>query len=185
MNSSQFRILIMCKVFINTGVARHIMDLSKTLQERGHEVWIMSSCNLNEEFCRINNIRFIKQDFSLKPISFFKNLRSIYKFIKLNHIDIVHCHHRMCSLYMNFVSKISHTPFVWTNHLNNIPSDLIHRATTFTGNRVICVSSELKQFCISKLKVGGVKYPSFIMEFPRSDINTTKYMLISSDMNIT
>lgn len=70
-----------------------------------------------------------------------------------NSVDVVHCHHRTCGLYMQILSKITGIPFVWSNHLDDIPHDFIHRKMTFYGKKVICVSSELKKFCINDLKI--------------------------------
>lgn len=147
------KILMMSKIFVHSGVASHIMDLSKNLQERGHSVWICSSNNENAEFCQRNNITFLKIDFSLSFLNFIKNVKKIREFINKNKIDIVHCHHRTCSFYMNIINFITKVPFVWTNQLNNIPSDFIHRKTTFYGKQAICVSSDLKKFCVEKLKI--------------------------------
>lgn len=147
------KILLMSKIFVHSGVASHIMDLSKNLIERGHSVWIMSSNNLNSEFCKQNGLLYVEMDFSMHPLRFVKNIFEIKRFIETNGIDVVHCHHRTCSFYMRAINSIMKVPFVWTNHLNNIPSDIIHRKTTFYGQQAICVSSDLKDFCIEKLKI--------------------------------
>lgn len=70
-----------------------------------------------------------------------------------NAIDVVHCHHRTCGVYMRILSSIAKVPFVWSNHLDDIPYDFLHRKTTFYGKKVICVSSALRRFCVNKLRI--------------------------------
>ncbi len=144
---------MMSKIFANSGVGSHIMDLSKGLIAQGHTVSIMSSTNDHPDFCQKEGVDFCKVDFSMNPVKFIKNYTHIFKHIRKNDIDVVHCHHRTCSFYMHFLSKLVGVPFVWSNHLDNIPSDFIHRITTFHGHKSICVSTDLKQFCMNKLRI--------------------------------
>lgn len=146
-------ILIMSKIFAKSGVGSHIMDLSETLQKRGNSVTIMSGTNDHPNFLAEKQIRFVQMSFSMQPIQFCKNVATIVDFIKENQIEIVHCHHRTCSFYMNIISAITGVPFVWSNHLDDIPSDFIHRATTFYGKQAVCVSTDLKKFCMNKLRI--------------------------------
>lgn len=146
-------ILMMSKIFVESGVASHIKILSQELIKSGHIVYIASSNNMHEDFCNENRIVFFKNSFSLSPLKFISNIKALRLFLKEKKIDIVHCHHRTCGLYMHFLSKITGVPFVWSNHLDDIPSDFIHRITTFYGKKTICVSTDLKSFCIDKLKI--------------------------------
>lgn len=146
-------ILIMSKLFVKSGVGFHIKDLTSELVKKGNRVYIISVNNEHTEFCKENDIEFYKVNFTVSPIMFIKNLLYLKKFISQKDIDIVHCHHRTCGLYMKFLSAITGVPFVWSNHLDNIPSDFIHRKTTFYGKQCICVSSDLKKFCVKKLGI--------------------------------
>lgn len=150
-------ILIMSKIFANSGVGSHIMDLSENLAGRGNTVFIMSGTNDHEDFCNDKKISFTYIDFAMAPNKFVRNIYVIINFIKKNRIEIVHCHHRTCAFYMNIISKLTGVPFVWSNHLDNIPSDFIHRHTTFIGKQAICVSTDLKKFCIDKLHIPANK----------------------------
>lgn len=162
-------ILMMSRIFVDSGVASHIKILSNGLVEKGHKVYIASSNNLHEDFCLENNIEFFKCSFSLSPASFFKNILELRKFLLEKKIDIVHCHHRTCGVYMHILSKLTGVPFVWSNHLNNIPTDFIHRVTTFYGKKTICVSTSLKNFCANQLKI------------PESDIDIVIHGINPSD----
>ncbi|MCB7320093.1 glycosyltransferase [Lacrimispora sp. 210928-DFI.3.58] len=128
-------ILIMSKIFANSGVGSHIMDLSENLVERGHTVYLMSGTNDHEEFCCEKKINFTYIDFSMTPLNIIKNIDIICKFIKKHRIDIVHCHHRSCAFYMNILSRFTGVPYVWSNHLDNIPSDFIIEKQHFMANK--------------------------------------------------
>ncbi len=146
-------ILMASKIFVNSGVASHIKVLSSELIARGHKVYITSSNNLHKDFCAEKGIEFFQCGFSLSPISFFFNLKKLHAFLIEKNIDIVHCHHRTCGVYLRVLSALTGISFVWSNHLDDIPCDLVHRKTTFYGSKVICVSSHLKRFCTQQLKI--------------------------------
>lgn len=146
-------IVMMSRLFTQSGVGSHIKDLSKQLRAFGHNVYIVSSQNDHEEFCEREEIDFFSVNFSLSPLKMIKGVRNLVKFLKEKEIDIVHCHHRSCGVYMKIISALTGIPFVWSNHLDDIPSDFLHRTMTFYGYKAICVSSELKGFCCDKLKI--------------------------------
>lgn len=146
-------ILMASKIFVNSGVASHIKILSSELVARGHTVYITSSDNLHKDFCAEKGIEFFQCSFSLSPISFFIQLRKLRAFLVEKNIDMVHCHHRTCGVYMRMLSALTGVPFVWSNHLDDIPCGWIHRKTTFYGSKVICVSSHLKRFCMQQLRI--------------------------------
>ena len=146
-------IAMMSRLFTQSGVGTHIKDLSHQLTEFGHKVYIVSSANDHEAFCIENGIEFVQSSFSLSPIKMLKSIAHLSKFLKSNKIDVVHCHHRSCGVYMQIISKLTGVPFLWSNHLDDIPSDFLHRAMTFYGYKAICVSSELKSFCRDRLKI--------------------------------
>ena len=146
-------ILMTSKIFVESGVASHIKILAKELTIRGHKVYIASSNNMHETFCKENGIEFVQVNFSLSPRSFLSNIRKLHKFTCDKRIDIVHCHHRTCGVFMHILNTLTGIPFVWSNHLDEIPCDFLHRITTFYGSKTICVSSALKTFCNKQLNI--------------------------------
>lgn len=146
-------ILMASKIFVESGVASHIKILSKELVAKGHRVFIVSSNNCHTTFCSENGIEFIQNDFSLSPRAFLSNIIALKKLLIAQKIDIVHCHHRTCGLYMEILHRLTGVPFVWSNHLDNIPSSFIYRITTFYGAKTICVSTALKEFCQNQLRI--------------------------------
>ena len=146
-------ILMTSKIFVESGVASHIKILSKELISKEHKVYIASSNNMHETFCAENGIEFIQINFSMSPRSFLSNMKKLRKILCEKKIDVVHCHHRTCGVFMRILSSRTGVPFIWSNHLDNIPSDFLHRITTFYGSKTICVSSDLKDFCSKQLKI--------------------------------
>lgn len=146
-------ILMLSRILYHSGVGSHIIDLSSELKKWGHNVWIASINNEYTNICNQMDIPFIRVSLRMPPKGIMRSVRQICRVIRENHIDIVHCHHRTCSLLMRIVSALTGVPFVWTNHANNIPNDFLHKITTFYGKKAICVSTDLKDFCIQKLHI--------------------------------
>lgn len=163
-------ILMMSKILYRSGVGSHIIDLCTELKKRGHNVWIVSRNNEYVDSCERMNIPFIEVSFSMNPKEMKKELQQICGVLRDYHIDIVHCHHRTCSVYMKLISILTGVPFVWTNHANNIPHDFLHRVTTFYGKKAICVSTDLKQFCMQRLHI-----PESKIEVVYNGINPENY----------
>lgn len=153
-------ILELSKPFNHGGLADHIVTLSYKLKEKGHNVMVVSEPGNHVEVLKSRGIEHIATSFTVKnPYAFFSTVRKLKKLIKERNIDVVHCHYRACSLYMRYLQVFCgvKVPFVWTNHLFDIPSGFIYKKFTFTGDRVIAVSEELKGFLTSKLGIDGDK----------------------------
>lgn len=147
------KILLFCKIFEKSGVGSHIKSLCCGLKDAGHEVYIASSTNKHEDFCQKHNIEVLNVEFPKNIFLMYRNIKILKDFLQANKIDIVHCHHRMCGLYMQLINRKYHIPFLWTNHISDIPDNFLYRKLTFYGERVICVSSYLKQACVEQLHI--------------------------------
>lgn len=87
-----------------------------------------------------------------------KNIIQMHRFFKSMKIDIVHCQHRVASLYMKIYNMFWKMPYVYTLHLAPIPADFIHRIGTSVGNQAVAISTEVydflhKQFHVPKYKI--------------------------------
>ena len=138
-----------------SGVNTHIIELSKQLVIDGHNVYIVSSGGKYESDIEKLGIPHI-----ILPLNKINNplilLRTIIKVLLLSrrlNIDIIHCHWRKTSLVAQFVWLFSKIPYVWTNHLDNIPSTFIHRLLSFHRFKTIAVSGKLKEFLVNNLKI--------------------------------
>lgn len=142
-------ILELSKPFNHGGVAEHITTLSAKLANRGNNVIVASEKGNHISELEKFGIKHEVINFGSKnPIEFIKSLIKLKKIIHNENIEIVHTHYRMCSLYMQIISalRITEIPYIWSNHLNNIPNSFVYRKLTFHGKKVIAVSTELKKF---------------------------------------
>lgn len=151
-------ILILTKYNNEYGVVTHVINLANELARLDDKVYVMAP--LREDgtkgiYSKLENVEFIPMSSGRSIVQKIKKIRNICKEYK---IDIIHSHNRSTSILAQVVKSVLGIPFVWTMHLNNIPCDLIHRKLTFPGDRVIAVSSELKEFGISKLRINEDRF---------------------------
>jgi len=154
-------ILLLSKNFNYGGIIENIITLSAKLNNRGHNVIVATYKGTNKIDNLTNNgVGHNLINFNINnPFVFFQSVKKLKNIINENKIDIVHCHFRVCCLYMEFLQKFSKikVPYVWSNHLNNIPHSFIHKIFTFSGSKVITVSTDLKEFLIGKLGIPADK----------------------------
>lgn len=148
-------ILILTKENNQGGLVTHVINLANTLTEKGNCVIVLGPLvngkkgRFSELQCKYVPLNLMKTE----PIEFLKNLRCIQTILLKENIEIVHSHNRITSIYAQLACAGKQIPFVWTLHLNHIPSDFIHRIMTFHGSKAIVVSTDLISFCEEKLKI--------------------------------
>lgn len=148
-------ILILTKENNGGGLVTHVINLANTLKKKGHNVIVVGPL-VDGEKKRFKEIecQFEPMNLSTKnPLEFLKNTKKLIKITKKRKIDIIHSHNRIASIYAQILWKKEKIPFVWTLHLNNIPSNPLSRILTFYGKKVIVVSSDIIPFCRDKLKI--------------------------------
>ncbi len=149
-------ILELSKPFNHGGMAEHVVTLSVGLSKLGHQVTVASRKGDHLDKLEQNGVLHVPMSFTVKnPFGFLKCAHKLKKIIKQKNIDIVHCHYRACALYMRYLQVFCgvKVPFVWSNHLFEIPSDFLHRKFTFKGEKVIAVSNELKQNLVKNFDI--------------------------------
>lgn len=170
-------VLILSRSLHRGGIETHILTLAEKLKNDGHKV-IVASDVLNEKnrFDQIGvpvyHIHFIAYD----PLVMKKNAKDLRKLIEENHIDVVHCQWRICSLYMQYINafKKKKIPFVWSNHVLLKPS-AIKSKFTFYGYKAIvsskdCYHSMIEDYKIPKSDVelvyNGIDFEKYSYEDP-------------------
>lgn len=149
------RVLLMSRIIGKTGVGNHMKQLAGELVRQGHSVWVVSSTD-DLQIGLLDGVSFQKIELRTKnPVRVCKNVRALLRLIRDERIEIVHCHHRMASLYMSLCSRFRRIPYVYTLHLAPIPHTLLHRAFTRYGNRAIAISQETGAFLQDGLGVPG------------------------------
>lgn len=149
-------ILELSKPFNHGGMAEHVVTLSMGLKELGHTVTVASNHGDHTDKLLSNGITHHNLSFTVKnPIGFLSCAKKLKKIILDNQIDIVHCHYRACALYMRYLQVFCgvKVPFIWSNHLFGIPNSKLYKKFTFTGEKVIAVSHELKRNLIKSFGI--------------------------------
>ena len=169
-------ILLMSRIIARTGVGNHIHQLYNELVRQGHSVWVVASSNeMGIQTSNRGGYYYTNLN-SRNPLEVVKNLIAIHRLIKQNHIEIVHCHHRMASLYMRIYNRIWRCPYVYTLHLAPIPSDLAHRMVTSCGDRAIAISKEVGDFLRDRFKV-----PESRISYVLNGVDESKLTPLSSE----
>lgn len=153
-------ILLLTKDNNSGGLGTHVINLGNGLIEKGHNVYIAGPLDKDKTIGRYDSFNgsYLEVNFGSKSLlTHYKNLKKLLKITKVYKLDIIHSHNRITSIYAKLINMINHIPFLWTLHLNNIPSDFIHRHLTFYGEKAVVVSNDLKSFCINKLGIPNDK----------------------------
>lgn len=169
-------ILLMSRIIERTGVGNHIYQLYNELLNQGHNVFVISSSNkMNISALDDSNGGYYYINLNThNPIKVMNNLGTLHHFIGLHKIDIVHCHHRMASLYMRWYNRIWSCPYVYTLHLAPIPADFLHRLVTSCGDQAIAISQEVKSFLKNSFNVSENKISMVLNGVDESQLEVMK-----------
>ena len=137
------RILQVCSVTTFGGGERHLVDLSRALVDRGHEVYVatVSDSPLSAE------LSFLQEasTFELARRNYLKNLTGLARFIRRQNIEIVHAHAaRDYHLAALAVRKASQGRLVLTRHVL-FPLRSINKRLLSGAARVIAVSEAVAE----------------------------------------
>lgn len=148
-------VMLLTKYNNQGGVVAHIVGLANELGIQGHNVVVCAPllADGGKGLYANLNCRFVAINFSTKnPVHIFKNLKRLIRMANSG-IDIIHSHNRSTSIYAQVISMFTRIPYVWTMHSGVIPSDFLHRISTFYGRKAICVSTDVKIFANKELKI--------------------------------
>lgn len=149
-------ILQLTKSLHKGGVEDHILNLSKSLMSMNNTV-IVASDNLEEiDTFKNSNIQVEKLKFFSKSLlGFVSNIRNLHKIIIGYSIDIVHCHWRICCLYMKFHNMIykKKVHYIWTCHLAGMNTSYIFRKLPLFDKYIIGCSSDCSNMVINKYHI--------------------------------
>lgn len=145
------------------GAQTHVLDLSRELLQKGHEVTILVGEN-GAFVDRLNyfNIPVIIERTLVREINLLKDFRFIFKLrrlIKLAVPDLVHLHSSKAGLLGRFSSLRTGIPVVFTAHgwsfaegipkKNRVIYSFLERHTSKLLNRIITVSQHDKDLALS------------------------------------
>ncbi len=183
----------------NGGVCTHLLMLIKEYKKQGHFVLLAYDGSDYEDEIKqlgietVTNIPLKKTGTSL--LAFIKTYKRLVKVCKDMQIDIIHLHTQSCIPIAHAIQKRLGTPFVWTNHVDDIPQvkvlKLFHRLFKFP---IISVSEELKRDLEKRLAIEE-KYVTVIpnginleLYTPLNDFEKNnakeKYKIVDTEYNV-
>lgn len=128
------------------GAETHVADLSRSLSERGHQVFVASGGGKLAEELKKEGIKQIKLDLSSRsPIRLILSWIKLARLQKKYSFDILHAHSRIAALLAHSVSKRKRVPLVTTVHAK-FKTGLILKRLSKWGSLSISVSEDLKQY---------------------------------------
>lgn len=146
-------ILMLSRDMNTGGVSTCTVEFSNCLVKKGHRVtlaaWYGPMCERLDAA-----VGFRETDFYTKnPGQAVRTLLQLRRFILEEKVDVIHCHWRVNGIYAQLLHWLTGVPFVWTNHLVPIPSDLFHRLATFYGKQAVAISQEGRRFLEEKMRI--------------------------------
>ena len=130
------------------GAETHILELSKELKKRGHEVWVVSNGGKYNEELESAGIHTVWAPLHNKhPLNMVKSRRILKDLIQKEKIDLVHSHTRISSFILGKLHKKMHFPFVTSAHWTFKVTPLLKLMTDW-GEGTVAVSDDIKDYLI-------------------------------------
>lgn len=126
--------VLICVTTLNYGmggVSTHILDLCRQYSNTPEIEHIFVTCDGGEhisKLCEIPRVNYI----SIPYLSFGLSIKGIFDTVRLlkpivlnNKIDIIHVHSQRIIPAAQIIKMIYRVPFIWTNHIDEIPNPRI------------------------------------------------------------
>jgi len=131
------------------GAETHILELSKELKKRGHEVWVVSNGGKYNDELEEFGIHTVWAPLHNKnPQNMLKSYKILKKLILDEKIDLVHSHTRISSFLLGKLHKKLGFPYVTTAHWTFKVTPLL-KAMTNWGEGTVAVSDDIKTYLIN------------------------------------
>lgn len=141
------------------GISQYVLTLAAGLKKRGHKIFLASSggvllSNFEEEGIIYLHLNLkTKSELSYKLwLSYFK----LKKYIRENHIEIIHAHSRTTQVLAHFLSRATEATYISTCH-GFFKKRFSRRLFPCWGQKVIAISRAVKEHLLSDFKVGEEK----------------------------
>lgn len=161
------------------GAETHVVELSKELKRRGHNIIIVSRGGAFESELLEAGIKHIKLPLHSKKLSDIKkSKKELEKIITEEKIDIVHSHTRIASFILGKLHKKMNFNFVTTAHWV-FSTRFGLKYLTDWGEKTIAVSQDIKKYLIDNYKtkeedifvtINGIDTKKFSPEVDKSEV---------------
>lgn len=130
------------------GAETHVLELSRALAARGHEVWVASRGGVYVKNLEDAGVRHVSMPLNTKnPGAVYSCYKSLYKLISDEKFDIVHAHARIPAFICGLIRRRLDFKFVTTAHWV-FKINPLWKVTANWGERTIAVSQDIKQYLI-------------------------------------
>lgn len=153
-------ILIMVKdmEYSNGGVCTQILSLCRCYKEYGHEVILIADGSDYDDEIKELGIKYIDsiriKGLKKHPWTYFGAYSKLYEICETYKIDIIHLHTQSGILLAEMLKRKKRIPYLWTNHIDDIPHPWILRSLYKRNKfKIISVSEALKKDMICRFGV--------------------------------
>jgi len=148
----KLKVLIILETLNLGGAQTHVVALSKALALKGHNISIVSAGGELVE--RVTSFGAKHYQLPLNRKSMLPYLTMcLIRIIKGERISIIHSHPRLKPIFAGyFASVVSHIPCVTTVH-GIFPTLFNYRYLNYTAEKVIAVSSEVKNYLTNNCRI--------------------------------
>ncbi|MCI8387250.1 MAG: polysaccharide pyruvyl transferase CsaB [Clostridiales bacterium] len=135
------------------GAETHVVELSKELAARGHDITVASNGGVYVAELEHAGVRHVKLPLHSKsPSALAANLRGLRKLIKTERFDIVHAHARIPAFVCGILARRMKFRFITSTHGVYKVDSLLMRISDW-GERAIAVSYDIKQYLIDSYNI--------------------------------
>lgn len=134
------------------GAETHVVELSKELKRRGHNIFVVSRGGVYEAELKDAGIKHFEAPLhSKKPGDVLKSRKIFTDIIKNEKIDLVHSHTRISSFILRQLHKKMKFPFVTTAHWI-FDTRFGLKYITDWGQKTLSVSEDIKEYLMKNYK---------------------------------
>ncbi len=134
------------------GAETHVVELSRELAARGHDVTVASNGGIYVDELTASGIKHVTVPLHSKsPFMMIKSARLLKRLIKSEKYDIVHAHSRIPAFICGVLSKHMGFRFVTSTHAVFKVNPLLARLSDW-GDHTFAVSCDIKQYLIDNYK---------------------------------
>ena len=135
------------------GVETHVLELSKEMQRRGHDITVVSNGGVFEDELLEYGVKHIKLPLhNKKPKNISESRKGLKKLIKAEKFDLVHCHARIPAFICGRLHKKLKFRFITSAHWV-FKVNFILKILTNWGERTIAVSNDIRKYLVFNYKV--------------------------------
>lgn len=152
------------------GAETHVLELSRALAARGHEVFVASAGGVYAEALERGGVRHESMPLERKdPASVAKAVRLLSRLMERERFDIVHAHARIPAFICGKLREKYGFAFITTAHFDFRVDALLSRITDW-GEHVLAVSEDIRESVVRKYG-----YPAEKITLVNNGIDTARF----------